>query len=151
MLSAAVLLPGSAAACLPHNCRQSLSQLPSLARWSVRLTNSIPRQAASTAVVAHTGLQEAAAAASSPAQKLPAFLEELQNRQNGRLRSPILDKQGRIMLKNLTRAELADWFEMQGLTHLHSSWKASQSFMFENTAAVTQAYMHGINSSAVHL
>lgn len=145
------MLPGSAAACLPHNCRQSLSQLPSLARWSVRLTNSIPCRPASTAVVAQAGLQEAAVAASTPAQKLPAFLEDLQNRQNGRLRSPIFDKQGRIMLKNLTRGELADWFEMQGMTHLHSSWQASHACMLENSAAVTQACMHSVNTSAVHL
>lgn len=115
------------------------------------MTNSIPRRAASTAVVAQTGLQEAAVAASSPAETLPAFLAELHNRQHGRLRSPILDKQGRIMLKNLTRAELADWFEMQGPTHWHSCWQASPTCMLENTAAVTQAYMHSVNSAAVHL
>lgn len=114
MLSTAVLLPGSAAACLPHNCRQSLSQLPSLVSWRVKLTNSIYHRATSTAVHAQIVVQEPAVSALTPAQKLPAFLAELQNRQTGRLRSPIVDKQGRIMLKNLTKAELADWLEMQG-------------------------------------
>ena len=93
----------------------------------MKLTNSISRRATSTAVPAQTGLQEAALAADSPVQDLPTFLSELENRQTGRLRSPILDKQGRIMLKNLTRAELADWFEMQGATQLHTSCKVGQS------------------------
>lgn len=127
MLSTAVLLPGSAAACLPHNCRQAVSQLPSLASWGVKLTNSISRRATSTAVYAHSGVQEAALAAASPVQNLPTLLAEMQNRQTGRLRSLILDKQGRLMLKNLTRAELADWFEMQGTTQLHISWEVGQS------------------------
>lgn len=121
MFSTAVLLPGSAAACLPQNCRQVVSQLPSLASWRGKLTNSISRRATSTAVQAQSGVQEAALAADSPGQNLPTFLAELQSRQTGRLRSPIFDNQGRIMLKNLTRAELADWFEMQGATQLHTS------------------------------
>ena len=120
MFSTAVLLPGSAASCLPRNCRQCLSQLPSLTSWSAKLTNSISCTSGSTAVYAQAGVQGAALAADLPVQKLPTLLTELQNRQTGRLRSPILDKQGRIMLKNLTRAELADWFEMQGATQLHS-------------------------------
>ena len=127
MLSAAVLVPGSAAACLPQRCRQSLSQLPSLARWNVRLTSNIPCKATSTAADAQIGVQETAVTVTSPGQKLPAFLAELQNRQTGRLRSSVFDKQGRIMLKNLTRAELADWCELQGLTQLHSFWQASHS------------------------
>lgn len=117
MLSAAAVLPGSAAACLPHRCRQSLSQLPSLASWSLQLSNSQCQRAIATAVRAETMVQDPAASAVGPAQKLPAFLAELQNRQTGQLRSPIVDQQGRLMLKNLTKAELADWFEMQG-THL---------------------------------
>lgn len=32
----------------------------------------------------------------------------------GRLRSPITDAQGRLMLKNLTKSELAHWLEQQG-------------------------------------
>ena len=127
MFSTAVLLPGSAAACLPHNCRQALSQLPSLASGSLKLTSRISRRATSTAVQPQTGAQEAALAADIPVQNLPSFLVELQNRQTGRLRSPILDKQGRLMLKNLTKAELADWFEMQGATQLHTCWEVSQS------------------------
>ncbi|KAL3159059.1 hypothetical protein ABBQ32_011057 [Trebouxia sp. C0010 RCD-2024] len=114
MLSAAVLLPGSAAACLPHRCRQSLSQLPSLASWGLQLPNSISHKATRTAVRAQNVVQDTAVSADNPAQKLPAFLAELQNRQTGRLRSPTVDQQGRIILKNLTKSELADWFEMQG-------------------------------------
>lgn len=139
MFSTAVLLPGSAAACLPRNCQQSLSQLPSLASWGVKLTNTISSRAISTAVQAQAGVQEAALAADSPTQNLPTFLAELQNRQTGRLRSPILDKHGRIMLKNLTRAELADWFEMQGAPQLHTLWKFGQ--VAWSDTALTQAYI----------
>ena len=75
------------------------------------MTNSIYHRATSTAVHAQIVVQDSAR---TPAQKLPAFLAELQNRQTGQLTSPIVDQQGRVMLKNLTRAELADWLEMQG-------------------------------------
>lgn len=43
-----------------------------------------------------------------------SVLETLQGRQVGRLKPELVDKQGRIMLKNLTKAELLMWLEQQG-------------------------------------
>lgn len=43
-----------------------------------------------------------------------SVLESLQGRQVGRLKPELVDKQGRIMLKNLTKAELLMWLEQQG-------------------------------------
>lgn len=116
MLSAAVLQPGSALACMPQNCRQSISQLPSLVTWTEKLVSKSTVRAAAT--FAGSSAQEAAVSAEVPAEappKMPAFLSEIQSRQLGRLKSHILDKQGRIMLKNLTRTELTEWLELQGI------------------------------------
>ena len=121
MLSAAVLQPGSALACLPQNCRQSLSQLPSFATWTVKLVHKKQVRAAATAAqsLTHEAAVSAEVLAEAP-QKMPAFISEIQGRHLGRLQSHILDKQGRIMLKNLTRAELTEWFELQGIIRTFS-------------------------------
>ena len=47
-----------------------------------------------------------------------SVLESLQGRQVGRLKPELVDKQGRIMLKNLTKAELLMWLEQQGSQRL---------------------------------
>ena len=113
MLSAAVLQSGSALACLPHNCRQPLSQLPSLTNWAARLTSRNSVKPAATAP--HATVDKPAVTSDASDQQPPSILVDLQSRQTGRLKFPLLDKQGRIMLKNLTRQELADWVAQQGV------------------------------------
>ncbi len=49
-----------------------------------------------------------------------SVLESLQGRQVGRLKPELVDKQGRMMLKNLTKAELLMWLEQQGSKRLHA-------------------------------
>ncbi len=121
MLSAAVLQPGTALACLPQRCRQPLSQLPTLSQWTFELAQnnrpSARAQATSAQPLVHEQLVSAGTSVVSPAQ-VPSVLASLQSRQLGRLKPELVDKQGRIMLKNLTKAELVQWLEQQGTVPL---------------------------------
>ena len=116
MLGASVLQSGSALACLPQHCRQPYSQLPSLASWARMLTSRPPLRAAATG--AGSIAQEPAVTVDALSQGVPSFMTELQSRHTGRLKPNIMDKQRRVMLKNLTKGELTEWFEMQGARQL---------------------------------
>ncbi len=65
-----------------------------------------------------SGLEERVTLASTSTVAQPSMLESLQGRQVGRLKPELVDKQGRIMLKNLTKAELLMWLEQQGSQRL---------------------------------
>ncbi len=116
MLSTAILQPGTALAYLPQKCRQPLSQLPSLSQWTVHLARKSMSRRQSTSGL--SGLEERVTLASTSTVAQPSVLESLQGRQVGRLKPELVDKQGRIMLKNLTKAELLMWLEQQGSQRL---------------------------------
>ena len=121
MLSTAVLQPGTALACLPPKCRQPLSQLLTLGQWSLHTPQKGRSRPQTTA--ASTSLVEEqvslGSTSTAPPSTSPSVLEHLQARQPGRLKPDLVDKQGRIMLKNLTKPELVTWLEQQGSQSLH--------------------------------
>lgn len=123
MLSTAVLQPGTALACLPPKCRQPLSQLLTLGQWSL-YTPQRGRTRPQTTAASFSLVEEQAPLGSTSTASpstIPSVLEHLQARQPGRLKPDLVDKQGRIMLKNLTKPELMMWLEQQGSRSLHHS------------------------------
>ena len=117
MLRAHILQPGAALASLPQHCRQPLSQLPSLKQWGLDLT----RRAHTHARPHSAHVRQALAVETEPIVREDSSdavkqTSPLINRNpTGRLRSPITDAQGRLMLKNLTKTELEHWLEQQGI------------------------------------
>jgi len=121
MLSTAILQPGTALACLPQKCRQPLSQLPSLSQWTLHLAQKSRSRRQSTSALSVLEEQVTLASTSTAAQpRTASVLESVQGRQVGRLKPELVDKQGRIMLKNLTKAELLMWLEQEGSQRLHA-------------------------------
>ena len=123
MLSTAVLQPGTALACLPQKCRQPLSQLLTLNQWTVQRPQrswSRPQTTAASTSLLEEQVPTGSTSTASPS-RVPSVLEHLQSRQLGRLKPSLVDKQGRIMLKNLTKPELVMWLEQQGSQCLHHS------------------------------
>ena len=121
MLSTAILQPGTAVACLPQKCRQPLSQLPSLSQWTLLLARNSISGRQSTSALSVLEERVTLASTSTVAQpQITSVLESLQGRQVGRLKPELVDKHGRIMLKNLTKAELLMWLEQQGSQRLHA-------------------------------
>ena len=115
MLDATLLQPGAALACLPQQRRQPLSQFPSLTQWSVNLTQRGRTDSRAGSTVAKAAVQD------QVVMDLPVTQPTVETAQRHRpvpstrrLQSSITDGQGRLMLKNLTKAELFDWVQQQG-------------------------------------
>ena len=120
MLTAAVLQPGTALACLPQKFRQPVSQLPSLHQWTQGLTQTqnLRTSTRKQTACAQPVLEERGASPDTSQQtspRVPSILESIQSRQVARLRPQLVDKQGRVMLKNFTKAEIVQWLVEQGM------------------------------------
>lgn len=103
--AASVLRSSGSIPFVPCIHSRSLTQLHSLREWTPLPTRKLSMRC------------QSAVAERATAVDTPEFLQVLQARQPKRFSPDLLDHQGRLMLKNLTKSELLEWVELQGKTH----------------------------------